>query len=73
MSKMTDSELVALCDAAIAGAIGQGLLVYAGVAVDDAEADVQYIAEKVAGLRIFHDAEGKMNRNVTEAGLDQFL
>ena len=55
-------------DGQVVGGIGQGVLVYAGVAVDDAEADAQYIAEKVAGLRIFHDAEGKMNRNVTEAG-----
>jgi len=55
-------------DGRVVGSIGQGLLVYAGVAADDAEADVQYIAEKIAGLRIFHDAEGKMNRNISEAG-----
>lgn len=55
-------------DGRVVGAIGQGLLVYAGVAADDAEADVQYIAEKVAGLRIFRDAGDKMNLSVSEAG-----
>jgi D-tyrosyl-tRNA(Tyr) deacylase len=55
-------------DGQVVGSIGQGLLVYASVATDDGEADVQYLAEKIAGLRIFHDAEGKMNRNVTEVG-----
>ncbi len=55
-------------DGQVVGAIGQGLLVFAGVAAGDAEADVQYIAEKVAGLRIFKDAEGKMNCSVTDVG-----
>lgn len=43
------------------GQIGAGLLVYAAAAPDDAESDVRYIAEKVATVRIFEDAEGKMN------------
>jgi D-aminoacyl-tRNA deacylase len=55
-------------DDRVVGAIGQGLLVFAGVAADDAESDVQYVAEKIAGLRIFNDADGKMNRNVSEIG-----
>jgi len=55
-------------DGRAVGSIGQGLLIYTGVAVDDGEADVQYLAEKIAGLRIFHDVEGKMNRSVTEVG-----
>lgn len=52
----------------VAGAIERGLLVYAGVAADDSEEDARYIAEKVAGLRIFRDAQEKMNLNVAEVG-----
>ena len=52
----------------ISGQIGPGLLVLLGVGQDDAEADADYLAEKLAGLRIFEDAEGKMNRAVGESG-----
>ncbi|MDM8005158.1 MAG: D-aminoacyl-tRNA deacylase [Phycisphaerae bacterium] len=55
-------------DGQVVGSVSQGLLVYAGVAVDDTEADARYIAEKVAGLRIFNDPDGKMNLNVSEVG-----
>lgn len=50
------------------GEIGLGLLVLLGVGQRDTEADVNYIAEKVAGLRIFEDEDGKMNRSVTDVG-----
>jgi D-aminoacyl-tRNA deacylase len=50
------------------GEIGQGLLVLLGVGRQDTEADVNYMAEKVAGLRIFEDEAGKMNRSVRDAG-----
>lgn len=50
------------------GAIELGVLVLVGVAENDGEADAEYLAEKVAGLRIFEDAEGKMNRSVIDAG-----
>jgi len=50
------------------GEIGLGLLVLLGVGRDDAEADAVYLAEKVAGLRVFEDGEGKMNRSVLDAG-----
>jgi D-aminoacyl-tRNA deacylase len=50
------------------GEIGQGLLVLVGVKQSDTEADARYIAEKVAGLRIFGDAEGRMNLPVAEVG-----
>ena len=52
----------------LVGEIGPGLLVLLGVGQNDAEADADYLAEKLAGLRIFEDAEGKMNRAVGESG-----
>jgi len=52
----------------VVGEIGAGLLVLLGVAAGDERADAEYLAEKIAGLRIFEDADGKMNRSVTESG-----
>src|SRR5438046_3928235 len=48
------------------GEIGHGVLVLLGVAHADTEADVHYLAEKIAGLRIFEDHDGKMNRSVLD-------
>ena len=50
------------------GEIGLGLLVLLGVGQQDTEADVHYMAEKIAGLRIFEDQDGKMNRSVRDVG-----
>ena len=50
------------------GQIERGLVVLLGVGSSDGESDAEYLAEKIAALRIFEDAEGKMNRNVSEAG-----
>ena len=50
------------------GAIGSGLLVLLGVAVGDGEREVQWMTRKVAELRIFPDADGRMNRSVEEIG-----
>src|SRR5262249_33380721 len=55
-------------DGQVVGEIQQGLLVLLGVTHTDTPADVQWLADKIAGLRIFNDADGKMNRDVTEAG-----
>ena len=52
----------------VVGEIGPGLLVLLGVSTADAEADADYLAEKIAGLRIFEDEAGKMNRSVADAG-----
>jgi len=48
--------------------IGAGLLVLLGVSRNDDEAAADYLAEKIIGLRIFEDAEGKMNLSVQESG-----
>lgn len=50
------------------GRIGTGLCVLLGVARDDTQADADYLAEKIVALRIFDDAEGRMNLSVCEAG-----
>ena len=50
----------------IAGEIGAGLLVLLGVARDDTTDDADYLAEKITNLRIFDDAEGKMNRSLLD-------
>ncbi len=50
------------------GRIGPGFVVLIGVSVEDTEADVRYMAEKVPNLRIFEDEAGKMNRSLLDAG-----
>ena len=52
----------------IVGQIGAGLLVYLGVAVGDGSTDTHYLVSKVRDLRIFEDADGKMNCSVVETG-----
>lgn len=48
------------------GEIGRGVLVLVGVAKEDADRDAAWMAEKIATLRIFEDAQGKMNLSVSE-------
>ena len=55
-------------EGSITGAIRVGLLVFLGVEEGDEEKDARYMAEKIAGLRIFEDREGKMNRSVKDVG-----
>ena len=52
----------------INGAIDTGLLVLLGVGPEDAEAQADKMADKICGLRIFEDENGKMNRNLAAAG-----
>lgn len=53
---------------ATVGEIGWGLLVLLAVSRSDVESDADYLAEKIAGLRIFEDGDGKMNLNVGDVG-----
>lgn len=55
-------------DSDVVGEIGPGLLVLLGVGVDDDESTARQLADKTAQLRIFEDAEGRMNRSVEEVG-----
>ena len=55
-------------DGEVAGEIGVGLLVLLGVTYSDKEEQANWLAEKIVGLRIFADDDGKMDRDVTEAG-----
>jgi D-aminoacyl-tRNA deacylase len=50
----------------VVGEIGRGLLILLGVGHEDNEADADYLADKIAGLRVFEDDNGKMNRAVGE-------
>jgi D-aminoacyl-tRNA deacylase len=52
----------------VVGAIEGGLLVLVGVAVDDDERDADALAQKIAGLRVFDDANGAMNLDLAAAG-----
>ena len=52
----------------VKGEIGKGYLVLLGIEENDTEKDLDYIAEKLLGLRVFEDEAGKMNRSVLDAG-----
>ena len=52
----------------VVGAIGNGLLVLLGIGKTDTTVSADYIVEKLLGLRIFEDTEGKMNLSVREVG-----
>jgi D-aminoacyl-tRNA deacylase len=52
----------------VAGQIGPGFAVLVGVKQDDTEADARYLAEKTAHLRVFSDADGRMNLSLLERG-----
>ncbi len=53
---------------AVRSAIGPGLLILLGIGHEDGEEDIDYLVRKTAGLRIFDDADGVMNRSLLETG-----
>ena len=52
----------------VVGKIGRGFMVLIGVSVEDGDKDLRYMADKVPNLRIFEDAEGKMNLSLKDVG-----
>ena len=52
----------------LCGQIGRGYMILVGVSVDDTDADLKYMAEKIPTLRIFEDENGKMNRSILDVG-----
>ena len=57
----------------VKSAIGKGFLVLLGVRTDDTEAEARKIADKICGLRVFEDENGKMNVNPREAGAELLI
>ena len=55
-------------DGKLISEIGKGLLIFHGVAHEDTSADLDYLANKIANLRVFEDDEGRMNRSLLEIG-----
>src|SRR5207247_795798 len=62
------SRASVIIDGEAVGASDIGLVVLLGITHDDTPEDARWLAEKVAGLRIFNDADGKMNRDLAEVG-----
>ncbi|MBM7578796.1 D-aminoacyl-tRNA deacylase [Jeotgalibacillus terrae] len=52
----------------VEGEISSGLVLLVGISQDDHESDCEYVAEKIANLRIFEDSDGKMNHSVLDQG-----
>ena len=57
-----------LVEGRVAGEIPRGLVVFLGVGQGDGGGDLEYLAEKIMGLRIFEDQDGKMNLDIRQAG-----
>ena len=66
VQRVTSSSVTV--DGVVSGRIDAGLMVLIGVSVDDTDADLKYMAEKVPNLRIFDDENGVMNRSVLDVG-----
>ncbi|WP_313891747.1 D-aminoacyl-tRNA deacylase [Psychrobacillus sp.] len=55
-------------DGEVTGAIDHGYLLLVGITATDSEKEINYLADKIAGLRLFEDSEGKMNHSIVENG-----
>ena len=62
------SQASVMVDGRVVGQIGQGLMILVGVKTGDTEAEARWLAQKIAGLRIFSDDEGKFNLSVRDVG-----
>jgi D-aminoacyl-tRNA deacylase len=62
------SEAGVTIDGTVRASIGQGLLILIGVEAADCDEDISWLCNKIAGLRIFEDAEGVMNLSVKDIG-----
>lgn len=62
------SEAAVKIEGAIVGEIKQGLLILLGIEQEDSQKDADYLAQKISNLRIFSDAEGKMNLSIQDIG-----
>ncbi|MCS3916017.1 D-tyrosyl-tRNA(Tyr) deacylase [Caldanaerobacter subterraneus subsp. tengcongensis MB4] len=60
-------------DGEVVGAIGKGFVVLVGIAEDDTEEDIAYMADKLVNLRVFEDEEGKMNLSLLDVGGEMLL
>ena len=66
MQRVSDASVSV--DGSETGAIDAGLVAYVGIGRNDTERDALWIAEKIAELRVFEDAEGRMNRSLEQHG-----
>lgn len=55
-------------EGAVVGRIERGFVLLVGITHEDTEQDARYVAEKIAGLRVFEDEQGKMNLSILETG-----
>ena len=62
------SEAKVIADGVETGRIGRGYVVLLGVETDDTQVDADYLGEKLIGLRVFNDDEGKFNRSLLDVG-----
>ncbi len=57
-------------DGNVTGSIDKGYVLLVGITHSDTEEDMEYVAKKIAGLRLWEDVDGKMNRSIDEVGGD---
>lgn len=64
IQRVTEAQVTV--DQKVVGQIGSGFLILLGIGTDDTEADADWLVQKTAGLRIFNDANGVMNRSLID-------